>query len=45
MLFAGAGLAALAHRFAPGWAARFLLSVAAGLVAGESLFGVASVWF
>jgi uncharacterized oligopeptide transporter (OPT) family protein len=45
MLFAGAGLAALAHKFAPGWAARFLLSVAAGLVAGESLFGVASVWF
>lgn len=45
MLFAGAGLAAIAHRFAPNWAARFLLSVAAGLVAGESLFGVASVWF
>lgn len=45
MLFAGAGLAALAHKFAPRWAARFLLSVAAGLVAGESLFGVASVWF
>ena len=45
MLFAGAGLAAIAHKFAPKWAARFLLSVAAGLVAGESLFGVASVWF
>ncbi|ODR98377.1 peptide transporter [Methyloceanibacter methanicus] len=45
MLFAGAALAALAHRFAPNWSARFLLSVAAGLVAGESLFGVASVWF
>jgi uncharacterized oligopeptide transporter (OPT) family protein len=45
MLFAGAGLAAIAHKFAPTWSARFLLSVAAGLVAGESLFGVASVWF
>ncbi|MEM8573109.1 MAG: OPT family oligopeptide transporter [Pseudomonadota bacterium] len=45
MLFAGAGLAAVAHKFAPSWAARFLLSIAAGLVAGESLFGVASVWF
>ena len=45
MLFAGAALAAIAHKFAPNWAARFLLSVAAGLVAGESLFGVASVWF
>ena len=28
----GAGLAAIAHKFAPNWAARFLLSVAAGLV-------------
>ena len=45
MLFAGAGLAAIAHKFVPKWAARFLLSVSAGLVAGESLFGVASVWF
>lgn len=45
MLFAGAALASLAHRFAPEWAGRFLLSVAAGLVAGESLFGVVSVWF
>ena len=45
MLFAGAAIAAIAHKFAPNWAARFLLSVAAGLVAGESLFGVASVWF
>jgi uncharacterized oligopeptide transporter (OPT) family protein len=45
MLFAGAALASLAHKFAPNWSARFLLSVAAGLVAGESLFGVVSVWF
>jgi uncharacterized oligopeptide transporter (OPT) family protein len=45
MLFAGAGLAAIARKLAPNWAARFLLSIAAGLVAGESLFGVASVWF
>ena len=35
----------LAHRFVPSFAARFLLSLAAGLVAGESLFGVVSVWF
>jgi uncharacterized oligopeptide transporter (OPT) family protein len=33
------------HWLAPRWAARFLLSAAAGLVAGESLFGVVSVWF
>jgi uncharacterized oligopeptide transporter (OPT) family protein len=45
MLFAGTALASLAHKFAPNWSARFLLSVAAGLVAGESLFGVVSVWF
>jgi uncharacterized oligopeptide transporter (OPT) family protein len=44
-LFVGALLAWLLHRFAPGWAARFLLSIAAGLVAGESLYGVAAVWF
>ncbi len=45
MLFSGAALASLAYRFAPAFAARFLLSLAAGLVAGESLFGVVSVWF
>lgn len=45
MLFLGAALASLAYRFAPSVAARFLLSLAAGLVAGESLFGVVSVWF
>jgi uncharacterized oligopeptide transporter (OPT) family protein len=44
-LFLGAALASVLHWIAPRWAARFLLSAAAGLVAGESLFGVASVWF
>jgi len=44
-LFLGAALASLLHWLAPHWAARFLLSAAAGLVAGESLFGVVSVWF
>jgi putative OPT family oligopeptide transporter len=44
-LFLGAALASLLHQLAPRWAARFLLSAAAGLVAGESLFGVVSVWF
>jgi putative OPT family oligopeptide transporter len=44
-LFLGAVLASLMHRLVPHWAARFLLSVAAGLVAGESLYGVVSVWF
>lgn len=44
-LFLGAALASLLHWLAPRFAARFLLSAAAGLVAGESLFGVVSVWF
>jgi uncharacterized oligopeptide transporter (OPT) family protein len=44
-LFLGALLAAILHRFAPHWSARFLLSIAAGLVAGESLYGVIRVWF
>ncbi len=39
-LFAGAALAALLGKLAPAWSARFLLSIAAGLVAGESLFGI-----
>ncbi len=38
----GAVLAAVAARFAPGWAARFVLAIAAGLVAGESLGGIAA---
>tara|TARA_R110001599_G_C12276798_1_gene662637 strand:- start:5326 stop:5748 length:423 start_codon:yes stop_codon:yes gene_type:complete len=44
-LFLGALLARTLSRFAPNWSARFLLSIAAGLVAGESLFGVVSMWF
>jgi uncharacterized oligopeptide transporter (OPT) family protein len=38
----GAVAAAGAARLAPGWAARFVLALAAGLVAGESLAGIAS---
>ncbi len=38
----GAILAAVAARVAPGWAARFVLAIAAGLVAGESLAGIAA---
>jgi len=43
-LFVGALLGALLLRIAPGWSVRFQLSIAAGLVAGESLFGVVAVW-
>lgn len=43
-LFVGALLAAVLHRVAPQWSRRFVLAIAAGLVAGESLFGVLSVW-
>jgi uncharacterized oligopeptide transporter (OPT) family protein len=42
-LFLGAALASVLHLLAPRWSARFLLSAAAGLVAGESLFGVVAV--
>lgn len=38
----GALAAALATRVAPNWSRRFILPIAAGLVAGESLAGVAS---
>lgn len=38
----GAVAAAIATRFAPSWSRRFVLPIAAGLVAGESLAGVAS---
>ena len=38
----GAVMAALAARLAAGWAARFVLAIAAGLVAGESLAGIAA---
>lgn len=41
-LLLGAVLAAVAQRLAPDWARRFTLPMAAGLVAGESLAGVAS---
>lgn len=41
-LFIGAALAQLMRWWQPHWAARHLLAVAAGLVAGESLAGVAS---
>jgi uncharacterized oligopeptide transporter (OPT) family protein len=44
-LFLGALLASLLNRFAPRWSSRYLLSLAAGLVAGESLYGVIVVWF
>jgi uncharacterized oligopeptide transporter (OPT) family protein len=44
-LFLGAALASLLHWLAPGWSSRFLLSAAAGLVAGESLYGVVAVLF
>ena len=41
-LFLGAAAAALAGRLAPAWSGRFVLAMAAGLVAGESLAGVAA---
>ena len=37
----GAVAAALAARIVPGWSSRFVLALAAGLVAGESLAGIA----
>ncbi|MFW6067231.1 MAG: OPT family oligopeptide transporter [Myxococcota bacterium] len=40
-MFLGAVAAAIAVRAAPRWSARFLLVLAAGIVAGESLVGVA----
>ena len=39
-MFLGAGLAALLGRAAPRWSTRFILVLAAGVVAGESLAGV-----
>jgi uncharacterized oligopeptide transporter (OPT) family protein len=41
-LFFGAAIAALAARLWPAWSARFVLAIAAGLVAGESLAGIAA---
>lgn len=42
-LFLGALLGAILMKFAKTWGERFLMALAAGLVAGESLAGVASV--
>jgi uncharacterized oligopeptide transporter (OPT) family protein len=42
-LFLGAILGTFLMRFAKTWTERFLMALAAGLVAGESLAGVASV--
>jgi len=42
-LFLGAFLGALLMKFAKNWTERFLMALAAGLVAGESLAGVGSV--
>jgi uncharacterized oligopeptide transporter (OPT) family protein len=39
-MFFGALLAAVATRVAPGWSSRFVVVIAAGLIAGESLAGV-----
>jgi uncharacterized oligopeptide transporter (OPT) family protein len=44
-LFYGALLAALLSRFFKAWSAAFLMAAAAGLVAGESLTGVALAFF
>ncbi len=42
-LFLGAMLGAILMKFAKTWTERFLMALAAGFVAGESLAGVASV--
>lgn len=39
-MFLGAAAASAAHRVSPGWSARFVVVIAAGLIAGESLAGV-----
>lgn len=39
-MFVGAAIAALVARFSPSFAARFVVVIAAGLIAGESLTGV-----
>jgi uncharacterized oligopeptide transporter (OPT) family protein len=45
MMFFGALLAYVGYRLFPNWSKRFLLALAAGLIAGESLSGVASsIW-
>jgi hypothetical protein len=45
LMFFGALLAYVGYRLFPSWSKRFLLALAADLIAGESLFGVASsIW-
>jgi len=48
-MFLGAFIAAILERFAFSWSQRFLIAIASGLIAGESIAGVASaivqVWF
>jgi len=39
-MFAGSMLGVLARRLAPGWSSRFVLVLAAGVIAGESIIGV-----
>jgi uncharacterized oligopeptide transporter (OPT) family protein len=44
-MFFGAVLAAVITKVQPAWAKRLLIVVAAGLIAGESLVGVAlAIW-
>jgi OPT family oligopeptide transporter len=44
-MFTGAMLGWLANRIAPAWSARLLLVVAAGVIAGESIVGVATATY
>ena len=44
-MFAGSMLGWLSRRLAPGWSSRLLLIVAAGVIAGESIVGVASATY
>jgi hypothetical protein len=44
-MFAGSMLGSLSGRLAPAWSARLLLVLAAGVLAGESIVGVASATY
>jgi hypothetical protein len=44
-MFAGSMLGVVSRRLAPGWSARLLLVVAAGVIAGESIVGVATATY
>ena len=44
-MFVGSMLGWLSRRLAPGWSSRLLLIVAAGVIAGESIVGVASATY